>query len=134
MPFDIKLNQIMVPTLFSIPCVAQFEQVNLKFLRASPVFDGLAARKRKGQSYTLRSNDGGEPVVEVVALGTGRAVGSVEVQQLLLYPLPGRRDRRPSARSPRPHAAPAPAAATPASARGSNTGGTGGEGAEAVER
>jgi hypothetical protein len=67
-------------------------------------------------------------VVEVVALGTGGAVGSVEVKQLLLYPLPRRRDRRPSARSPGPHAVPPAAASASASARASGAGATGGEG------
>jgi hypothetical protein len=91
--------------------------------------DGLMERRKRGGQtiHTLGSDDGGEPVVEVVALGTGGAVGSVQVKQLLLYPLPRRRDRRPSARSPRPHAAPATAAAS-ASARASGAGATGGEG------
>jgi hypothetical protein len=37
---------------------------------------------------TFGTDDGGEPVVEVVTLRPGGAVGGVEVQQLLLYPLP----------------------------------------------
>lgn len=73
-------------------------------------------------AHTLGPDYGGEPVVEVVALRPRGAVGGVEVQQLLLYPFPGRRHRRPAARPPRPHAAPA---STAASAGGPGTGGEG---------
>lgn len=61
-------------------------------------------------------------MVEVVTLGPRGAVGGVEVQQLLLYPFPRRRHRRPAARPPRPHAAPA---STAASAGGPGAGGEG---------
>jgi hypothetical protein len=71
----------------------------------------------------LGPDDGGEPVVEVVALGPGGAVGGVEVQQLLLYPLPRRRNRRPAARPPRPQAAPTSSSA--AAAGGPAAGGEG---------
>lgn len=64
---------------------------------------------------SLRSDDGGEPVVEVVALRAGGAVGGVEVHQLLLNPLPRRRHRRAAAGAPGAHAAPS---STPTSAAG----------------
>lgn len=93
----------------------------VKFPRASNCIGPIGEAEGR-EAHTLGPDDGGEPVVEVVALGPSGAVGGVEVQQLLLNPLPRRRHRRPAARTPRAHAPPASSAAP---AGGPNAGGEG---------